>query len=427
MCTACDAGPANSTSSCNGTSCGFTCNAGYHSCNNNTACLSNTSVNSCGSGCAPCSGPPSGHGQATCSSNSCGVSCDSGYGLCSNDCVLLTTDANNCGTCGHGCGPGATCSGGKCQAVALAANLSAPNGLQGLDVSPDGVYFTASGGVFSCGLTSCPATGPQQIGGGFGQTFAVVVTRGLSPNLVAFDGTPAEPGPSDFLYTCPVGGCATTVPSVTAWGGKSQSGLGTITALAGSVYYLTEGTGGSRISRCSGAGISTCTQLTSPGGLASDTYNFAVDANNLYYFAPSSTTSSYDDLVACSTATTPCTVSAPLATAVFLPGKVTAYGGNVYWWAGKSADPLLACAATGCSNSPTTIVKPVDGVSELFVDASGVYWINTTGVLNKCPLTGCPGTGPTIITSGISGAKFLKVQGTSAYWLGTSAVYRIAL
>jgi len=72
-------------------------------------------------------------------------------------------------------------------------------------------------------------------------------------------------------------------------------------------------------------------------------------------------------------------------------------------------------------------VSVVGSLTELFVDSSGIYWITDAGVLNKCPITGCPGTGPTMITNGITGATHLKVQGSSAYWLGSSAVYRIGL
>jgi len=161
------------------------------------------------------------------------------------------------------------------------------------------------------------------------------------------------------------------------------------------------------------------------GGLATDnTYVFAVDSSNVYYFAAGAAN---DDLVPCNTSTVPCTLGTALATNVFLPGQIAAYGGQVYWWAGKSGDPLVRCAATGCSNTPTTVVNVVGSLTQLFVDASGIYWITDAGLLNKCPLSGCPGTGPTTITSGISGAKFLKVQGSSAYWLGSSAVYRIGL
>ena len=88
-----------------------------------------------------------------------------------------------------------------------------------------------------------------------------------APNRVAFHGTPATPGPSDFLYDCPVGGCAAAVPYIAAWGGKSQSGIGTVVALSGNVYYLTEGSGGSRVLRCPGTDVSSCVQLTN-GGLA---------------------------------------------------------------------------------------------------------------------------------------------------------------
>ena len=62
--------PANATATCDGVQCGFTCNVGTHECSG--SCLSNTSVNSCGTSCKPCAVPPGGT-TATCDGAACGM------------------------------------------------------------------------------------------------------------------------------------------------------------------------------------------------------------------------------------------------------------------------------------------------------------------------------------------------------------------
>src|SRR5690606_14975519 len=48
-----------------------------------------------------------------CIAGSCN-SCAIGSAECDGVCVNVSTDANNCGTCGHRCSPGQVCSGSVC-------------------------------------------------------------------------------------------------------------------------------------------------------------------------------------------------------------------------------------------------------------------------------------------------------------------------
>jgi alpha-tubulin suppressor-like RCC1 family protein len=74
-----------------------------------TSCLNNCSGNSqCLSGDA-------------CVSGVC-TACTSGQSVCPNACANLSSDGANCGACGHSC-LGGTCSGGRCQAVAVSAGV----------------------------------------------------------------------------------------------------------------------------------------------------------------------------------------------------------------------------------------------------------------------------------------------------------------
>jgi hypothetical protein len=62
------------------------CAAGMHLCNGN--CVSNQSVDSCGSSCSPCPAPPA-NAASTCDGTSCGFRCDAAYEKSATGCVQL--------------------------------------------------------------------------------------------------------------------------------------------------------------------------------------------------------------------------------------------------------------------------------------------------------------------------------------------------
>jgi hypothetical protein len=86
-----------------GGTCG--CSSGLTLCSGSCVNLS-TDVNNCGSCGHLCAS-----GQ-TCTSGVC--SCPSGQTLCSGTCVNLSTDPQNCGSCGHACAGGEACTAGAC-------------------------------------------------------------------------------------------------------------------------------------------------------------------------------------------------------------------------------------------------------------------------------------------------------------------------
>src|SRR5580658_4680844 len=146
----CTTAVANATPTCSGSSCSFTCDAGYNLCNG--ACIAYDTAQNCGAcgvQCAPDGGAPAcalssgvyacvsgcpgsqvlcnggcvdttsnpsdcascGHvcttsvanATATCATSACSFSCNSGYSQCGGQCVNETTDRNNCGSCGAAC------------------------------------------------------------------------------------------------------------------------------------------------------------------------------------------------------------------------------------------------------------------------------------------------------------------------------------
>ena len=91
------------------------CDTGYAKCGDTCVDLS-SDLNNCGSCGSGCAAPD--NASATCSGGTCGYLCDSGYSDCDGICIHLLTDPNNCGNCGNVCfAPGngsVSCSGGTC-------------------------------------------------------------------------------------------------------------------------------------------------------------------------------------------------------------------------------------------------------------------------------------------------------------------------
>ncbi len=156
----CPSPPANAMTTCNGNSCGFSCDSGFHLCSG--ACVSNTSVDSCGtSSCVAC--PTTANGTATCDGTSCGISCAGGFNLCHGACTSAT-DPNNCGASCTMCPMpsdscmAAACVSGSCSAVPIAGCMHD----LGMSAGPD---MTSSGGadMSSSGGTDLASSGGSDL------------------------------------------------------------------------------------------------------------------------------------------------------------------------------------------------------------------------------------------------------------------------
>ena len=117
---ACTTTVANATADCASNACGITCDTTFHACGSGGAeqCLSNTSTQSCGTSCTPCS-PPA-NSTATCTGTvlACGFTCVSGFHECGGNSCLDNTSVNSCGASCTACVPPAnstaTCNGTAC-------------------------------------------------------------------------------------------------------------------------------------------------------------------------------------------------------------------------------------------------------------------------------------------------------------------------
>ena len=132
MCSACSKPNGANQTTCDGSTCDFTCSNGYHKCGT-TSCAANDDATACGSSCTKCPTDP--NGAATCQQNgTCSLSCNTGYHLCNNRCVS-TNDLNNCGasSCGVTCmaptGGTVSCDGVSCLPVCTNPNQYVCNGV----------------------------------------------------------------------------------------------------------------------------------------------------------------------------------------------------------------------------------------------------------------------------------------------------------
>jgi hypothetical protein len=93
---ACGAGKACVSGACQ-------CPAGQHDCNG--TCVDSSSVNTCGTACSPCATPT--NGTATCNGATCGASCNAGLTACGSLCDVTSQACGHCGTQTRTCVNGA--------------------------------------------------------------------------------------------------------------------------------------------------------------------------------------------------------------------------------------------------------------------------------------------------------------------------------
>jgi hypothetical protein len=344
---------------------------------------------------------------------------------CNGQCVSLLASGTNCGACGHGCGdptdPEMGCNAGNCRPVLLASD----GPIVGLAVDQGSVflhveYDSGAGGVdevaASTGIVKAvfsdpnePITYDTQIGASGGNLF-VELAQGYGA-----------------LQYCAESNCSLSSAAPSMAGDVSQwiaSGNDLAVAWVGpngdwvSVDSIPDG-GGFRVGDPTGKGA----YVYPP--MAIDDANFVFN----YQGADASA-----GVVRSCTLATGCPDSALTLISTSVPDMLNVFNGTVYLTisgSGAVSAQVSTCPVAGCTTPaayvnayPTTIVATA-------VDASGFYWVDSTGSIWRCKPGGCnkSGVAVTNVSAGDPPAAMFALSGGFIYLVDakdTTKVYRLA-
>jgi hypothetical protein len=346
----------------------------------------------------------------------CGKACD-GAELCGDACRVLATDSDNCNACGHSCLGGA-CLAGKCQPFTLVSGLT---NAHAIDVAPDKLLVSAEGVVGWC---------PLPAGCGTGQPTALAsaylgLTEALFAGAADVYWTAGSQANTDLLrvYRCPIGGCATPPTAIEATALPVDKLAATTEHVAWSR--------GLNIRACAHPACSSATdyQVVSNATETAAPYAITIGGNNLFYGAA---TGGVAVLKRCALGGALCSAPAQVTQSYVTAAVALRYHAGVVYGAFKGVDGqaadgrVWAVAETGGAIVP--ISSDVGGISDIAVDASGVYWTNrSTGAINKCGLNGgCAQPTPLVAGQAANTLQRIRVDASAIYWMTNTAVFRLA-
>jgi len=97
------------------------------------------------------------------------------------------------------------------------------------------------------------------------------------------------------------------------------------------------------------------------------------------------------------------------------PGAIAVDATNVYW-TNTTEGTVVKCAVAGCGGAPTILASGQSGLGAIATDGTSVYWTNgSDGTVMRCAVGGCGGN-PTLLASGQQSPGEIAVDATSVYW-----------
>jgi hypothetical protein len=383
-----------------GAGCAASCTTGC--CDSTGACIAyaDQTAGACGSGggaCAPCTGGQ----ECDLSSGQCVCSVTTTF--CNGACVnVAATDENNCGSCGHGCQGGA-CDGGLCQPTALAPSTS-PSGIA---VNESNVYWAESAG----NLKRIPVAGTTPSTLYADSTSTLNGSVALSSTNVYFAVDTSEPGSA--VQATLLGGSGSSQFDFTA----PPSNVATFTLDATNLYvslYDPAVQGGGCSAGINVVPLNQGNPITSPFQPCT-VARIAVDANNIYW----TDSGPPNGLAPPSVEMQPLAASSPAKQIALAqhPFAIAILNGTLYW--SDTVAGMIMSYAVGGTAAPSPIgvsTSPTD----MAVDSSGVYWIDSNATVLHVPLTG---GSPKMLATQQAGALAIATNSTSIFWVdqGTSA------
>jgi hypothetical protein len=333
--------------------------------------------------------------------------CNSPNQTCNGACVNLSTDTANCGSCGHSCGSGATCSGGQCQPMVMTSGLGGYSFVFGVDASY--VYYNNCSSFYTC----TPLRIALGAVGGAGTVLTSLTTSGIGVignTLLLFQnqiasflcdvGSACSPTTSTRLGNGTFAGFKSPSPSYFALSDYSNASTDITT------WYTT------------GNSVQSSFSWTHTGGLSS----FAQVGNAVYFCDTDASGSTYS---VWGTVGFPASTMLQLAGGItFYPTVVDANSKSLIYQDGSTKYLYRVPLPGGMGTAAPQNIAGANGTKFVTEDANGIYWIDSTGNLNRCLAPACAGN--TVMTTGqILGSYFTANSTLGALYQDSSYLYWI--
>jgi hypothetical protein len=355
-------------------------------------------------------------GQCSCTKKACSPT----------SCVdTMGTDANNCGSCGHLCGTGGTCSAGQCQPVAVVGNAGTYSKVIGVDNS--NVYYYALdvshtvATAFQVDKTVANSAGTLvDSGSGAGYYIGVIGTLLIAGNRGAYymcQYSSASPGECSATNAQVINtglGTGTVVP----FKSTSQQNIATL-----DVYN----SGEALITWDSTSNATRQPSFHDIPNSASFAYNSPFALGDTVYWIRSLYDSSHTltESILYSTS-----LEQPTLTALSDTMPVDAYvivdvNSQSVLLTGPSGLYRVALPGDASKAPPFLVSLGSSLAAGATEDASRVYWLLSTGTLFSCVPSDCAGT-KTALATGQTPIGDLYQDTSSLYWSNGSQIMRLA-
>lgn len=378
-------------------------------------------IDACGAACTKCTAPTG--GTVACTGGNCVPSCDPAQTLCTDKCIATQTTKEHCGKCGHSCN-GGDCVAAACQPVQIASATK----MLWFDVGAAGVVMSMDDTkVRLCDLaTGCNEAQLKPIASGLSYNQHVVV----SGNTVFFDGQTGDPY---LIYKCATTGCPGSGPDVVE--NIVNDSIGNIVAgpnaLVWTRYQSYYGPYSNKCALPACSSVENVRLKPTTGPYYSDPAREQDVPSKVISAGVNTTLWSTGGLYNASVNLRSCALGATCSP-IDIPGAgaqaLTYYDGKHYG-AGNSSpgDAIFTIADTVGTTTRTPIVNDDDGISDVAVDASGIYWVNsTTGQVRRCAtLAGCSAAQIETLATGQTGATKIRVDAANVYWMTSTKVFRV--